>query len=68
MTYLTRATGPKRNVAKYMIEKKNNGKYLNFFFSRTYPKNVRNSQKNEPGDTRYDDIDHVLAKIDDSIF
>ena len=68
MTYLTNDTGPKRNVAKYIIEKRNNGKYLIFFFSMIYPKNVRNSQKNDPGETRYDEIDHFLANIDASIF
>ena len=68
MTYLTSATGPNRNVAKYINVKINNGKYLNFFFSITYPKNVKKSQKNEPGATRYEEIDHFLEKIDASIF
>ena len=68
MTYLTRATGPKRNVAKYIKANINNGKYLNFFFSITYPKNVRKSQRNDPGETRYEDMDHFLENIDASIF
>ena len=68
MTYLTSATGPKRNVAKYIIANINKGKYLNFFFSITYPKNVRNSHRNEQGATKYEEMDHFLENIEASIF